>query len=180
MPESNEIENDKLKNRSEFSETVHAVIPRVRSDKRNTGWHLPTKKPGAAMNPYLFGRSPFRKASARKHAPQTLARTSVLNSRCSPRIRLLKYPNRYSAPTTGTTFLSASARDPAENRAPLPRQKTGSPAGPPIRSQSPNSRRIASTASSFSHPKNSISRSTSRPFSQTFAVCLKGRLPKWP
>lgn len=32
----------------------------------------------------------------------------------------------------------------------------------------PNSLRISSTASSFSQPKNSISRSVSRPFSQTF------------
>lgn len=57
MPESNEIENEKLKIRSEFSETAHAVIPRAQSGKRSTGWHLPTKKPGAAMNPYLFGRA---------------------------------------------------------------------------------------------------------------------------
>ena len=32
----------------------------------------------------------------------------------------------------------------------------------------PNSLRISSTASSFSQPKNSISRSVSRPSSQTF------------
>ncbi len=131
MPESNEIENDKLKNRSEFSETVHAVIPRVRSDKRNTGWHLPTKKPGAAMNPYLFGRSPFRKASARKHAPQTLARTSVLNSRCSPRIRLLKYPNRPSAPTLRHNISFGNRPEPCRKpRSPAPARKPGARPGP--------------------------------------------------
>ena len=37
---------------------------------------------------------------------------------------------------------------------------------------SPNSLRMQSTASSFSHPKYSISRSTSRPFSQTFSTCV--------
>jgi len=37
MPESNEIENEKLKIRSEFSETAHAVIPRAQSGKRSTG-----------------------------------------------------------------------------------------------------------------------------------------------
>ncbi len=36
----------------------------------------------------------------------------------------------------------------------------------------PNSRRISSTASRRSQPKNSISRSTSLPFSNTFTVFL--------
>ena len=46
--------------------------------------------------------------------------------------------------------------------------------------QSPNSLRISSTASSFSQPKYSISRSTSCPSRQSFSVRVYGRLPKWP